>query len=385
MAKALPTQENEVDYFEILQTFWDGRWKIISIAFILVLIGIVLNASKPNSFKTVVPFLEGSKSEFLPYTIINELMIENSFPLRINKTEVFNLFISKFNSYDDLLETLRNDEYVKEAIKDLDAPAKQKALNKFAKLFELKPPSKNVKTWIVSFRWHDADQGLKILDDTTQKILNNIQASFKKDFESVALTIEIRNLNELENLRSQMSNISDVKILEDKKRIRYLTEQADIARSLGIKSNTLSTPVLNQSSKETFSVNLHTSNKVPYYLRGFLAIEKEKLIIEERMASDSSLMAEGYLQIYEKILSLENDLTSTQLKVAIEYLSISSPLKWVDIAFRHSKVDSLNKPKLIVVYLFLLGAMLGVFYVFILYLIRKQRDKMLKRQKAFKR
>ena len=76
MAKALPTQENEVDYFEILQTFWDGRWKIISIAFILVLIGIVLNASKPNSFKTVVPFLEGSKSEFLPYTIINELMIE---------------------------------------------------------------------------------------------------------------------------------------------------------------------------------------------------------------------------------------------------------------------------------------------------------------------
>ena len=93
-------------------------------------------------------------------------------------------------------------------------------------------------------------------------------------------------------------------------------------------------------------------------------------------------MAKGSLII---ILSLENDLTSTQLKVAIEYLSISSPLKWVDIAFRHSKVDSLNNPKLIVVYLFLLGAMLGVFYVFILYLIRKQRDKMLKRQKAFKR
>jgi len=272
-----------------------------------------------------------------------------------------------------LVDAFLSDNYfVKQSIEELDEIGKRTALIGFAKSFALKRPSRDGENWLLSFEWHDNFEGARLLDDAIQQTLINTQKATKDNIDNLASSVDIRNSLELDNLRNELSLIEQKQIGRENKRLQYLIEQSAIAKEIGIESNTLNSNDLSQSSQNGISLSV-SSNAVPFYLRGYKAIEKEISLISNRSDEEALLMKSGYIEIKEKILSLENDLSLSQLRTASQLIATDSPNKWVeyDLAFADSK--SQKKSKLYVALSILLGGMFGAMYVLVSNSIRKRK------------
>jgi len=372
MPEVSQLNDDEIDLFELFETLWRGKWKIITTTFVTALVGITYSFVQPNSYQVSTPIQNGKQSVFLPYTVLNDLLKINQFSLPVDEQKMFEMFVAEFNDYEEMINVLSDNDFVKQSIEDLDEIGKRRALINFAKSFALKRPSKNEENWLLSFEWHDNLEGSRLLDDAIQQTLINTQKATKDNIDNLASSVDIRNSLELDNLRNELRLIKIKQIYAEKKRLQYLIEQSAIAREIGIESNSLNSNDLSRSSQNRIALSIGP-NAFPFYLRGYKAIEKEISLISNRSDEEALLMESGYIEIKEKILSLENDLSLSQLRTASQLIATDSPNKWVeyDLAFADSK--SQKKSKLYVALSILLGGMFGAMYVLVSNSIRKRK------------
>ena len=372
MPEVSQLNDDEIDLFELFETLWRGKWKIITTTFVAALVGITFSFVLPNSYQVSTPIQNGKQSVFLPYTVLNDLLKINQFSPPVDEQKMFEMFVAEFNDYEEMINVLSDNDFVKQSIEDLDEIDKRIKMIDFAKSFALKRPSKNEENWLLSFEWHDNLEGSRLLDDAIQQTLINTQKATKDNIDSLASSVDMRNSLELDNLRNELRLIEQKQIDREKQRLQYLIEQSAIAKEIGIESNTLNSNDLSQSSQGGISFSV-SSNAAPFYLRGYKAIEKEISLISNRSDEEALLMESGYIEIKEKILSLENDLSLSQLRTASQLIATDSPNKWVeyDLAFADSK--SQKKSKLYVALSILLGGMFGAMYVLVSNSIRKRK------------
>ena len=375
--------ENEIDLFEFFETLWDGKWKIIATTLVAAVIGVFLIVVKPNSFEVSTPIQSGNQSDFLKYTALNELLKDerigydketNPNGYIVDSASIFKMFVREFNDYEEMVDAVRTSGFVQKSIKDLNDDDKQKALIGFAKAFKLKVPLKNEPNSVLSFEWHDTMEGERLFHDAIQKTLSNIKNISVANVNELAESIDFRNKQHLENLRNQLNFIAKNQINADKRRIQYLIEQSAIAKELGIETNRLDANALSQSSQNAISLSVSSSD-VPYYLRGYKAIDKEILLIRSRSDEDKLLTADGYLQTKEEILSLEKDLSSSQIRLASKTIATDNPSDWVDFDLSIADVKSQKKPMLYVALSVILGGMFGTMYVLISNAFRKRKEQ----------
>ena len=222
MSEVRSINHGDIDLFELLETLWNGKWKIIATSLIAVIIGIVFIVEKPNSFEVITPIQSGKQSVFLQYTSLNNLLESNKFLLSVDEESVFSMFVVEFNDYKEMVDAVSSSEFVQKSIKDLDDKGKERALIGFAKLFKLSAPSKNNNKWTLYFEWHDSLEGVHLLNDAIRKVLSNIKDAIKANFENLALNIDINNTRELEILHNQLSLLSQEVDERENKRIQYL-------------------------------------------------------------------------------------------------------------------------------------------------------------------
>jgi len=109
-------------------------------------------------------------------------------------------------------------------------------------------------------------------------------------------------------------------------------------------------------------------------LRGYKAIEKEVALIESRSDEEKLLIADGYIQTKKEILSLEIDLSSSQLRNASEAIVNDDPNDWVEFDLAIADIKSQKKSMLYVALSILLGGLVGVIYVLISNTFRKRKE-----------
>jgi LPS O-antigen subunit length determinant protein (WzzB/FepE family) len=373
MSEVRPPYDDKIDLFEFFETLWDGKWKIILTTFVAAIIGVVVSVVKPNSFEVSTPIQSGKQSVFITYTSLNDLLKSNQFSFSVNENSIFKIFIEEFNDYEEMVDAVSTSEFVQKSIKDLDDDDKQRALIDFAKAFELKAPSKNKENWTLSFDWHDDIEGAKLFNDAIRQTLSNTKNILVSNVNELAEAIDIRNTRNLEQLRNKLSLIEKNQIDRNKERIQYLREQSAIAKELGIETNRLDANALSQSSQSAISFSVN-SNDVPFYLRGYKAIDKEIALIESRSDEEKLLIADGYIQTKEKIISLETDLSSSQLRNAAEVIANDIPNDWVQFDLSIADVKSQKKSMLYVALSIVLGGMVGAMYVLISNGVRKRKE-----------
>ena len=374
-------KDDEIDLFELFETLWRGKWKIITTTFVAALVGITFSFVQPNSYQVSTPIQNGKQSVFLPYIALNDLLEDkgllfdsekNSNGYSFNSVSVFEMFVTEFNDYEEMINVLSDNYFVKQSIEELDEIGKRTALIGFAKSFALKRPSRDGENWLLSFEWHDNFEGARLLDDAIQQTLINTQKATKDNIDNLASSVDMRNSLELDNLRNELSLIEQKQIGREKKRLQYLIEQSAIAREIGIESNSLNSNDLSRSSQNRIALSI-SPNAFPFYLRGYKAIEKEISLISNRSDEEALLMKSGYIEIKEKILSLENDLSSSQLRTASKLIANDSPNKWVEYDLEFADSKSQKKSKLYVALSILLGGMFGAMYVLVSNSIRKRK------------
>ena len=121
-----------------------------------------------------------------------------------------------------------------------------------------------------------------------------------------------------------------------------------------------------------------SSNDVPFYLRGYKAIDKEILVIQSRTENQRLLYSYNYVGIKNKILSIEKDLASSQLRNAAYMIANDNSNDWVEFDLSIAESKSIKKLKLYVALSTVLGGMVGVVYVLISNTIRKRKEQLAK-------
>lgn len=378
------THDDEIDLFELFQKLWDGKWKIIATTFVAAIFGVVFSYVPSNSFIVSSPIYSGKQSVFLQYTLINDLLKneemlfdENTNPngFIVNNSSIFQLFVTEFNDYQEMVDALSKSEFVQQSIRDLDDDEKQSNLINFAKAFKLKAPLKNEDNWTMSFEWHNELEGKQLLHDAISQTLLNVKNDTKISVEELANTIDIRNKRMLEKLREELNVIEKNEINKNKQLLNYLFEQSAIAKELDIETNIFDANALSLSAQNSVSLNVN-SNNVPFYLRGYKAIDKEISLIQSRTVEEILLGASKYLTTKEKILLLETDLSSSQLRESSEAIAIDNPNDWVEYNPAIADVKSQKKSPLIIALSMFLGGTIGAMYILILNTIRKRQERL---------
>ena len=379
MSEVSQSNDDEIDLFELFETLWRGKWKIIVTTVIATLVGIAFSLFKPNLYEVSTSIQNGKPSVFLKHNIINDVIKDSRLNLTgdlISAPIIFSMVIDEFNDYETIINIISNDEFVRKSIKDLDENDKRKALIKYAKLFEITPPFKNEKNWMLSFEWHDDEEGSRLLNEALILTLINVKTTLLNDIDQLATSLEINIQRELENLGNELNLIKQRQKYEDNKRILYLVEQSAIAKELGIDTKTLDANALAQTPSSGMSLNISSNER--FYLRGFKAIDKEISLIRSRSEEGQLLLASGYLEITKKIMSLENDLSVSHIRNLLKYIENDNQNDWVQFDLTLADSKSQKNSKLYVALSIVLGGMLGAMYVLISNSIRKRKERSVK-------
>ena len=385
-------QNDEIDLLSIIETLWEDRWKIIVFIFISLMAGISYVSFTPNSFKVTTKLQQSKINLYHKYKYLNELLeidyqydpVENlSDPNReqfqfnleqnissdeirkfnkefkIDRTLIFEMFINEFNDYEEMISVLSENGFVKDKIKNLNDKDKRKALINFAKNFII--IKSNDKFGQISFLWHEVSEGIFLFNKALKLTLINVQKSLITEINNIAYSVDFANQRKKASLNIALNSIRTLNKSKRIKRIRYLMEQSDIAKELGIEKN--------QLDKLTIE-----SPNYPYYLRGFKAIDKEVDLIKSRSKEDNDLMSNGYLDIKAKLILIEKDIRSKQLRDTNKYIMNDDLSKWISFNLELAEIENTKKPYIYIIFSIIIGGILGTFYVLIAEVFRKRKN-----------
>jgi len=366
MSEVSQPSDDKIDLFELFETLWRGKWKIIVTTLIATLVGVAFTNVKANLYKVSTPIENGKPSVFIKSIPLNKLLENkalNSYV--ITAPSIFNMLIDEFNDYEIMENVVSKNEFVRQSIEDLNEGDKRKAVIKYAKSFKIIPPSKNEKNWMLSFKWHDNKEGSRLLSEALILTLIKVKTMLINNLDELATSVEINIQRELESLQQEISFISLESKEYNRKRILNLVEQSAIAKELGLELNNLDTNALAQTSSSGFLLNI-SSNEVPLYLRGFKALDKEISIIKSRSEEEQLLVASGYLVTKENIRRLKGDFSAFYIRNSIKLIETFNPNDFVQFDLRLADIKSPLKEKILYVGLsILVGGVLGALYVLI--------------------
>lgn len=169
-----------------------------------------------------------------------------------------------------------------------------------------------------------------------QEIFSNVVLSSNEKVK-IFLTDKLKNIYEnrqksneyqITDLRKQKGFLEKIrnKFINDRR--KYLFEQAEIARSLGISNPTFDSSTFTAETGDRLTT---LEKEQPFYYRGYIAIEKEIELLNSRgnnvnvfdkFYKDIKIVNNKIQDLERRIFNLESDLTATRLKDAFE----NSPL-----------------------------------------------------------
>ena len=344
--KTLIYKNDEIDIGKIFIILWNLKIKITLIALISFVIFVGYDNSrpkKPNVFKSTLTIKSAKENEFfILKSLQNEIVNVNKFKkdtLRENLTDVTNYnvkvlhrFIEELLDYQELVSVLKKNENIKKDISQLSEYDKQQKLYGYTKLFtvEKSPSETQNHEYTLRFTWQgDQRESIDILDQVLKLASMNLRASILKELE--------------DNYKNEKEFI----VNRDLRRIKYLLDQSELAKKLGIISS------VNKYNTE-LSTNLDYSENnlaIPYYLRGSDAIDMEIDLFKNRK--------------YLKLKVIENKISLLQKR----------DIKFVDynIFLLDSKLQNVNNT-LSLSLIILLSLITGVVCAFIFNAFQSYQD-----------
>ena len=377
---------DEIDLVEVIINIWNNRLKIAAITFVFI----VLPTALYFVFKP--PFT--AKTEIIPITIFENNLYSsyNSLTKPQNQEEKDDKKINRFDQVNRgyllnfFLEELKTKEIIQEAIVNYQILDRKKFNNedeylqavkkKALKLNLLRPVnvdgSKRSETrlnWVIEFAVDDKNKWEEALSFIEIKINNNIQNYLKLNFDITLNNLKLLNQFKLEDLNLKINNVKKDYDTEISNRLAFLREQALIARKLNIENNTLE--VENFSTPSGVISNLQSAK--PYYMRGYLMIEKEIELIENRANKDA--FTKDLLELEKRKRALLENRNLKRFEILFNNTPIvtNNNFKAANIIYQDTKYKaSFNLIKTILIS-GIFGIIFGIFYVHISNAIQQRK------------
>ena len=339
-----------------MKIIWKGKLKIILITLIFTIISIFYTSRQNNiySFSTVIT--ESKSPLFDIYNRFSEGDLPN-----VNSQSVFELFVYSSINHLEIYKYLENDPFIKAKLVGLDNISRKRELLNYTESFKIKirvQKKGEEKIINASFKWHDVNEGTKLLNDL---IYLNLENTRKKILDQVKDSSKLFNLqasNELKGLKLQKEDILEIQNTNRSNRIAILQEQYSVAKELGIEN-----PVYLNGGLYSYPSG---------YFLGYKGLMKEIKVLEERTNDEMIFMSNEYNYIEDNKNSIKNSLVlhSIKLEQKIAILENSDLNTWLNYNKLDIGVNSLNKePRKIIALGFILGLIIGLLYVIFLNLV----------------
>ena len=351
--------DDEIDLLSLIQTVWDGKWKIASIIVVSLLLVFGFNIVKPNTtFTSSTEIKPITSYEFDRYSLFNATGV-----FEIKRQTLLNLYIEQIEE-GSLLENAV-DKFNLINKNDFDSESEYNdTIEKFVSEIEILKPIKEKNEirlhHVLSAEYNDKDKWKELITFVNNEANRKVKASIINRFSTVISIQKQKKDFALEDINIKIDNVKNDYDRYTKDRLAFLTEQAAIARKLDIQKNTIASQRF--STQNTFVTNVKTD--APFYLRGYLAIEEEIKQITTR--SDKNAFTKDLFKLEQQKRTLEQDET---IQRAIDLFN-KTPLNQNEFQATIVKVATTDYEENKKLYLYyalaiVLGGIIGVVYILI--------------------
>ena len=391
-------EHDEIDLRDLIISIWAGRWLISLVTIASVLIGAVFINYTRNNFEVAVEIEPITIKEFGRYSKYNDTLsfVENNKlapvqrleeltvdrhmlnekffkELTVERQMLIEKFLNELKLGDGLglsllefFNTSGLDQNSSEGFEEYYLDFRGKitvSKNKFEllgdELIEVEPAGlefaiSGEKNEIRNFigKWFDA-------------ATNDVQQNYISNYNDVISSYSQFLAWEFEDIKQKRADLIENYSLVTAQKVEYLSEQAEIARSLGIRDNALGAKMA--ENQDLFSLVL--DNRQLFYMRGYEAIEKEIKLIQGR--DDPTRHIPELIELEARERVLKNDLTLARLDESFNDAPIASD-SFEAVAKNYIlKIDKVYNPAIILILSALLGGIFGVFILLIKNLIRE--------------
>jgi LPS O-antigen subunit length determinant protein (WzzB/FepE family) len=338
MKKNFSSNKDQFDLIDLIQIIFYGKTRIILSVFISFLIGLGYYHLTPKSYFSSIVIKSSQDSKLKKLSILEQLVeidqekqeqeINNLVLQDIDKKKVIlKRFISEIDDFEEFILILSNFEKVKKSVSNLSIAEQEKKLFNYSRKLELDLNKKETEL-LITLEWDNIEEAREILQNTIKLVLKNLHESIFKELK--------------ESLKFKKMFVKN----EDEEILNYLIEQSSIAMELDIEDNRVNSVGLFAPN----SLKLNISN-VPYYLRGYKAINKEIELINNRDYKN--------FEFAEKQINLlKND-----------------EIEWVNFNIYSTEVNRAKNIKLILSASISFGLIFGIFYILILNELQNRNTK----------
>ena len=364
-----PSQQynDEIDLADLVRSLWKGKWLVMGTALATVILALVYLITVPKTYTGTLFIAPISIVDANKYLILNETELLN---VEINQLE--SLFIENLQAFDGLKKFAEEKKYIKRLENESNLEFTERKERVVRESFILSKQA-NKKgdiepKWTMELTTHQPELAIEVLSNALSFSNDNVNIQMQNTFD-IQTTIRARNIAmEIEDI----SIAADVLLAQEKLttqvRLAFLKEQAIIARAVGIEQNTLTAQVFTTQSALVTDV----SQERPFYLRGYVPIEKEIDILSSRQAPELFIPELASLEKAKQELLLDQSVN--RAKIAIKSTPIGTDtFKAASYDLSAIEFKSKTKTTLILALSLILGGMLGIFVLLIRnVLVRKE-------------
>ncbi|MFN3145003.1 MAG: Wzz/FepE/Etk N-terminal domain-containing protein [Paracoccaceae bacterium] len=389
MADTSSERSNEVDLFELLYVVIQERITVLAVMLLALLLGVLFVFAVPQKYVADLTIRPVLVDEIGKYTDLNSAVDFRENTDTSLKTVSAERFLDFFGGAllgaEPVRAALQAESSAFAALAD-DPEGQRELIEDVLNGFRVSVPDPatvefGVLDWVIEVETRNVDEmgrvvlaALDYARETTRSAVVGQIGSIRDARErevSLALEDAIREL-ELAVYGYEV---------QQEQRLAFLREQAGIARALDIRDRAFEAragadAVVVSVEAAASTADVAGDSPLPYYLRGYLAIEEEIGALEARDSDDVARYIPTANALRVKIRELETDRSVERIDAALA----ASPLSGDDfVAARYNTTllifeRAMSTPVILVVSVFL-GGVAGILFVFARHGIRRFRER----------
>ena len=372
---------DEIDLIELIEIIWDGKWLITAItaAFAILFVGILFQI--PPSFEARIDIAALDKTQIASFAPLNDtpgisqpIYSDGSLIGQkgvIISEDLFRSFIAELSLGQAFSKA--HAEIDPDFINfDGTEPEKREALSDLRENYSISIDKNNELRATLKFSTDDKLLARAILTNGFKAINENLRIDNLRGVANIKLSIA-NNLNfKIDETETAIANALANYKNETAASLAQLTEQAAIARQLGIADNQAGL-----AARGANGIGINVNSDLPLYLRGFKALDKEIALIKGRGTGDALLpYVPNYPELAAELTTLTTDKRLERIEKGIALTPLIDPENFVAVQYDLDAVvykSSINK-RLIVILATLVGSIIAVIFVLLRHTLVKRNQ-----------
>jgi len=352
-----------IDLADLIRSLWLGRWVVISTTIVAVISTLIYLIIVPKTYSGVLEISPLPSFQAQVYLTFDETEL-----IGIDSKQLETLFIEDTLKYEALEFSIKENSYLEKLATESELEFSLR-ISSAAREFTVSKPSNKTDReqqpkWTIALETQQPELAIKVVSDALSLVNDNVNRQVQSTMDRLLAAYSRGITRELKDIDTTTSIALNNEKLKTQFRLAFLDEQASLARAIGralsIDKNTLTVQTFTTQSALGTSVN----KEEPFYLRGYIAIEKEMEILLSRQSPQ--LFIPEIISNELRKQQLLKDLSIASAKQLIALTPIGTEA-FEAVSYDLASIDFQSKTKtsLILALSIVLGGMLGIFVLLI--------------------